>query len=226
MRDLIWFGLVNGNPGCFFWNARGFEVEQFRLANKIASGLEWSTWIRQAPEIGIVVAHPWDDDKYYRTPEGRADYALMGKYAQHYLSAGADFDFTMDGLGYAKTAQMGAHGRAPVQLAPPPGTSRLAVTPGWQVRANARKGLGEGLAYVRNFAGIRHWQQPKINMYVRDRKPAPLKIRLNLPADKLVVWATDLDTGDERRVETTGRGEIDLGVNDHDWALVWREHLP
>ena len=222
MRDLIWLSLVNGNPGCFFWNARGFEVEQFRLANQIASGLEWSNWVRQTPEIGIVVAHPWDDDKYYRTPQGRDDYAMLGRCAQHYLSAGVDFDFTMDGLGYAKTAQLGALGRAPVQWAPPPGTPRLAVTPGWQVRANARKGLGEGLAYVRNFAGARQWQQPNINMYVRDRKAAPLKIRLNLPVEKLVVWATDLDTGDEKRFETTGTGEIDLGANDHDWALVWR----
>ena len=25
MRDMIWFSLVNGNPGCFFWNARGYR---------------------------------------------------------------------------------------------------------------------------------------------------------------------------------------------------------
>jgi len=215
MRDIIWFSLVNANPGCFFWNARGFEVEQFRLANKITAGLEWSDWIRQMPEIGIVVAHPWDDDKYYRSPDGRADYAMMGKYAQHYLSGGADFDFTMDGIGYAKTATLKA-------FAPLGGTERIAVSAGWQVRANAREGYREGLAYVRNFAGIRHWQQPKISMYIRDRRPAPLKIRFDLPVANVAVTATDLDTGAEKRFEIGGHGEMDLGINEHDWALVWR----
>jgi hypothetical protein len=222
MRDIIWFSLVNGNPGCFFWNARGFEVEQFRLANKITGGLEWRDWARQMPEIGIVVAHPWDDDKYYRSKDGLADYAMMGRYAEHYLSAGVDFDFSIDGLGYAKTAQVGAHGRAPLQFAPPPGKSLVSAGPGWQVRANAREGYREGLAYVRNLAGIRHWQQPRINMYIRDRKPAPLKIRLNLPLEKIAVQATDLDTGAEKRFDIGGQGEMDLGVSDNDLALVWR----
>jgi len=216
MRDIIWFSLVNGNPGCFFWNARGFEVEQFRLANKIAGGLDWRNWLRQRPEIGIIAAHPWDDDKYYRSKDGLADYAMMGKYAQDYLSAGVDFDFTMDGLGYAKTATLKT-------FAPPAGASRVSAGPGWQIRANAREGCREGLAYVRNLGDIRHWQQPKINMYIRDRAPAPLKIRLDLPAAKVAVTATDLDTASEKQFEIAGQGEIDLGVSEHDWALVWRQ---
>ncbi len=236
MRDIIWFSLVNANPGCFFWNARGFEVEQFRLANKIASGLEWSDWLRQRPDIGVVVAHPWDDDKYYRTPEGRADYAMMGRYAQHYLSAGVDFDFAIDELGYAKTARVSAeHVAQPPSavnvaqppsavpaFAPPAASSRLSIPPGWQLRANAREGYREGLAYVRNFAGIRPWQEPKIHMYLRDRKPAPLKIRFDLPFAKIAVTATDLDTGAQNRFEIGGRDEIDLGLSGHDWALLWR----
>jgi hypothetical protein len=223
MRDIIWFSLVNGNPGCFFWNARGFEVEQFRLANRIVNHLDWRDWKRQRPDIGIIVAHPWDNDKYYRTPEGRADYAMMGKYAQHYLSAGGDFDFAMMPADYAKSANLKT-------FEPPKGEGRISVTPparrpaggGWQVRVNVREGYGEGLAYVRNFAGIRHWQQPKVNMYLRDRKPALLKLSINLPVEKIAFLATDLDTGEEKQSETPGRGEIDLGVTEHDWAIVWR----
>ena len=220
MRDIIWFSLVNGNPGCFFWNARGHEVAQFRLANKIASQLDWRDWKRARPEVGIVVAHPWDDDKYYRTPQGRKDYAMMGKYAQHYLSAGVDFDFTMGAEGYGKTVTLGS-------FAPPAGLSRISAGEGWQIRLNAREGWGEGMAYVRNFAGVRHWEEKegrrRANMYLRERSPAPLRVRLNLPAEEVVVAATDLDTGEERAFEVSGRGEIDLGVSEHDWALVWRE---
>ena len=60
-------------------------------------------------------------------------------------------------------------------------------------------------------------------MYIRDRAPAPLKIRLNLPAAKVAVTATDLDTASEKQFEIAGQGEIDLGVSEHDWALVWRQ---
>lgn len=215
MRDIIWFGLVNGNPGVYFWNARGIEVEQFRLATRIASRLDWREWRRHRPDIGIIVAHPVDDDKYYRTEQGRADYAMMGRYTQHYLGAGVDFDFTMDEGHYAQTATLQA-------FAPPPGTARVDVGERWQVRYNAREGFGEGLAYVRNFAGIRHWEAERVNMYLRERALAPLVVRFDLPVADIVLTATDLDTGEERVFEVSGQGQVDLGDTEHDWALMWR----
>lgn len=218
MRDIIWFSLVNGNPGCFFWNARGFEVEQFRLAGKIISSLDWRHWVRRTPQIGVVVTHPWEDDKHYRSAKGLADYAMMGRYAQHYLSAGVDFDFTMEAAGYAKTA--GLDDFSPAQAAP-----YVSVGEGWQVRANARDDLSQGLAYVRNFAGVRHWQETegrrRANMHLRDRRPAPLKLRLNLPHQTVSLSATDLDTGEEKRMQVNRDAEVDLGQSDHDWAVVW-----
>ncbi|MEI6503356.1 MAG: hypothetical protein WCP21_20275, partial [Armatimonadota bacterium] len=78
MRDLIWFSLVNGNPGCYFWNARGYEVEQFKLAGRIVNGLDLRNWKRVAAPVAISVDHPWEEDKYYRSPEGLADYQMMG----------------------------------------------------------------------------------------------------------------------------------------------------
>ncbi len=214
MRDIIWFSLVNGNPGCFFWNARGIEIEQFRLARKITAGLNWATWQRRKPSLGVTVTHPWETDKFYRTPEGLAAYAMMGRYAQHFLTAGVDFDFTLGPEGYAKTASLDA-------FAPPGGGDVLRVGPGWQLRANIREGGREGLAYVRNFGGIRHWQAPRVDMYVRERKPAPLVVHLALPGPGLSVTATDLDTGQERTFTITQQGDLDLGVTDHDWAVVW-----
>jgi len=219
MRDIIWFSLVNGNPGCFFWNARGIEVEQFRLANAITSELDWQDWKRQQPDVGIVVSHPLDDDKYYRTPQGIADYWMMGRYAQHYLSAGVDFDFVATGAprpaaAYASTALI-------KQFSPPQAASRMAPSAGWQVRYNAREGLEEGVAYVRNFAGTRNWTADRIDLFVRERKAAPLMLKLDLPANALEVTATDLDTGEQRKMDVSGRDTIDLGTTDHDFALVW-----
>ena len=34
MRDLVWMSLCNGNPGVFFWNARGSEVREFKPARE------------------------------------------------------------------------------------------------------------------------------------------------------------------------------------------------
>lgn len=216
MRDLIWFSLVNGNPGCFFWNSRGFEVEQFRLANKIASRLDWKTWRRHKPEVGIVVTHPLEDDKYYCSPQGASDYAMMCRYAQHFLGRGVDFDFTTEATSYSKSATLQA-------FAPPEATSRVGVSDGFQVRTNARDGCTEGLAYVRNFAGLWHWQQPeRANMWLRNRKPAALVVRFNLPVKTIEVVATDLDTGMERAFSVSGQGQVDLGVTDHDWAVFWQ----
>ncbi|MBI3922730.1 MAG: LamG domain-containing protein [Armatimonadetes bacterium] len=215
MRDLIWFSLVNGNPGCFYWNSRGYEVQQFRLANKVTARIDWKNWRRQKPEVGIVVTHPLDDDKYYRSPQGGADYAMMCRYAQHFLSRGIDFDFTTTPEGYAKTAALQT-------FASPESAARVSVSEGFQIRTNAREGYGDGIAYLRNFAGMWHWQTERANMWIRNRKPAPLIVRFNLPVKEIEVTATDLDTGEEKTVNVAGQSQIDLGVTDHDWALVWR----
>ena len=172
MRDLVWFALANGNPGCFFWNARGIEVEQFRLANRITAGFDWREWKRQRPDVAVLCPHDWTGDKYYRSQQGLADYATMGRYAQHFLAAGADFDFAMDNsAGYAKTATL-------TTFEPFQPEARIRVGPGWQVRFNAREGYAEGYAYVRNFAGIHQWREEgqggvnRCDMFLRSRAVA------------------------------------------------------
>lgn len=214
MRDIIWFSLMNGNPGCFFWNCRGYEVEQFRLAHELCSRMDWAHWKRQRPDLAVRVQHPWEDDKYYRSPAGRADYAMMGRYSQHYLSAGVDFDFAMEPAGYVAVANLAS-------FAPPAGESRLFAGPGWQVAFNAREGYSEGIAYVRNVASIRHWTQQGINTYLRERKPAPLQVRLNLPGGDVAVVATDLDTGEQKQFTVPPTGTLNLGASEHDWAIIW-----
>ena len=217
MRDLIWSGLTNGNPGVFFWNARGFEVEQYRLAAQTLAQFDFTTWKRAKPEIGIKVEHPITDDRFYGGLKGHEQHALMGKYAQYYMSQGVDFDFTMDGQGYPKAAD--------VMVFTPPEPSRryFTLTPGWQLSYNAREGFGEGFAYVRNLNDIQLWEVPgKAKMWLRTRKPVPLKVTLDLPLAGCKVTATDLDTGEVKDAQLAGKGELDLGTSGHDWVVVWK----
>lgn len=214
MRDIIWFSLVNGNPGCYFWNARGKELEGFRLANKICGDIGLREWQRVRAPIAVVVNHPWEDDKYYRSPAGRADYAMMGRYTQHYLNTGEAFDYAMSADGYAKTTDL-------TNFAPVAGAAPLTVPAGWQV-ATAQSTQGEGLAYVRNVASIRNWLVPgRVNLYMRERKPAPLALQFHLPAGATGT-ATDLDTGAEKPFTVAADGQLDLGTTDHDWAVTWK----
>lgn len=216
MRDIIWLSLVNGNPGCFFWNARGFEVEQFRLVASALAPLDLTRWQRLPAPVGIDVRHPLDNDRYYRTPGGIADYWMMGRYAQYYRSRGEEFDFTWEPQKYAATADLKT-------FAPPPSGGPLAVSPGWQA-ASMQDVSGQGLAYVRNFAGIRQWTVPeRADMFLRERKPAPLTMTFRLPAEKKIrVLLTNLDTGEQKQSELAGNGVLELGVTEHDWAIAWR----
>ena len=105
MRDLIWFSLVNGNPGCFFWNARGSELAEFKLAAEVAGRIDWSTLCRKRPAIAVRVPHPLDDDRWFRTPLGRAALAMLARYGRHYLDRGVDFDIVLgEASSYAAVA--------------------------------------------------------------------------------------------------------------------------
>jgi hypothetical protein len=219
MRDIIWFSLVNGNPGCFFWNARGFEVEQFRLAHELTRDIDWSTWQRARPEVGLIVAHPIDDDKYYRTEAGRADYAMMARYSDHFLRRGIDFDFTMDGEGYRHTADR-RRGFIPDLPAAEP---LIGVPDGWQAALCPRHDYREGFCYVRNIAGIDEWTvRDDRKMYMRRREPAPLTLRLQLPLDRVAVEVTDLDTGVSQAHDLRPAEELSLGTTDHDFVVKWQ----
>ena len=217
MRDIIWLSLTNGNPGCFFWNARGYELEQFRLARELLGRLDWPAWQREKPKIAVVVKHPLTDDKYYRSPQGTADRAMMGRYASHYLSQGIDFDFAMSPTGYAQTSTLADF--APLN----PPDKPFGISPGFELSSLTRQGFSQGVLYARNFASIRPWQVPRSGtMWLRDRKPAPLQVTLNLPAERLAVTWCDLDTGVTAEKQLAGKSTLDLGQTDHDFALLWK----
>jgi len=222
MRDIIWLSLLSGDPGCFFWNARGYEVAEFKLANEIMSGLDWTTWERAKPEIGIAVPHPLEDDKWFRTEAGRAALALMGRYAQHYLSQGVDFDFALDPAGYAPFADLTA-------FAPPePHHRPFTVSPGFQLKYLARADWSEALIYVRNFGGVRRWETKppdRWQQYLRVRRAAPLEIGCHLP-HRVRATITDLDTHEQQTRNLAPGETLRLGETEHDWVAVLRPIRP
>lgn len=218
MRDIIWLALTNGNPGVFFWNARGSEVREFKMARQAMAQLDLTTMKRAKPEIGIDVRHPLDDDKWFRTPEGREAYLAMGRYAQHYLCQGVDFDFTVEPARYAKSADL-------KKFAPPvPSQHPFRFGQGWQLGYLAREDWRETLVYVRNLAGIENWEadmgRHRRQQYLRKRAAAPLRIELQLPVGQYEATIYDLDAQKATSQIVTASGLVDLGATDHDFALV------
>lgn len=219
MRDLIWFSLCNGNPGCFFWNARGSELAEFRLANEIGSRVNWATFERKRPGIAIRVPHPLDRDQWFRSPEGVAANAMMGRYARHYLDRGVNFDFALDDAAdYPQRASV-------ERFAPPePASSDFAILPGYQLASLVRADGSEALVYLRNFAGVKLWETAKPHpwkQWLRDRKPAAARMTVNI-AGKFNADIWDLDTGKHERRRVACGDALELGTSDHDFAVLLR----
>lgn len=218
MRDIIWFALTNGNPGVFFWNARGAEVREFRLARQAMAQLDLPNFRRAKPKIGIDVRHPLADDVWFRTPEGNTAHALMGRYTQHYLSAGMDFDFTTQPEKYAQQGSLAA-------FAPPEPQERLFELPaGWQSSYLAREDLGEILIYVRNFAGLETWNYEHSHhvrpIMLRQSRPAPLQLRWKLPGQAYRLTLYDLEKQTVQSRDVHPNDVLDQGTTSHDFALV------
>ncbi|MGO8746772.1 MAG: LamG-like jellyroll fold domain-containing protein [Thermoguttaceae bacterium] len=218
MRDIIWMALTKGSPGVFFWNARGPEVREFKLARDAMAQLDLATFRRARPAVGIDVRHAIDNDKWFRTVAGTRVYVMMGRYAQHYLSEGVDFDFTFEPEKYEKSSTL-------AQFAPPEPPRRcFRFGKGWQLSYLARKDWGEALVYVRNFAGIEPWtcemDHSPWTQYLRTRRRAPLHLALDLPAGSYRATIYDLDRQRSITRDVDPSGSIDLGTTDHDFAIV------
>jgi len=218
-RDLIWMSLVNGNPGCFFWNMYPDVTAEFAAAKEILSHLDLSSFERAVPEIGIDVSHPLGDDKYYRTEQGRADYEMMGRYVRASLDSGIDFDFTTDPGRYA--------GKLSIKRFEPPAPRRryFTVSPPYQLRYLASKDYGEILVYARNAAGIRSWlttlgKRP-IKQFLRARGIGTLAVRFDLPRDSYHVTLYNLDTRRNVSRKCSGRDSIRIPNTRDDYVILF-----
>ena len=220
MRDIIWLALTKGNPGVFFWNARGPEVREFGPAAKVMAMIDWTRFRRAEPAMGIDVRHPLDDDLWFRCRQGRTDYQMMGRYTQHYLSAAVDFDFTLTPEKYARRADLR-------RFAPPvPPQRRFELTPGWQLSYLSGVNYDELVVYVRNYAGCELWScdmdRQGWRQYLRRCHAEPLRIGWNLPGGPYRMDLYDLETQAVESRAAGGTASLDLGSTDHDYVLVFR----
>jgi len=143
----------------------------------------------------------------------------MGRYVQHYLSEGVDFDFTVTPGQYAQTSTLN-------EFAPPnPKQRYFSIDNGWQLKYLPREDWSEALVYVRNLAGIAPWDcrmgsRGQWRQYLRTRSPQPLRIRLNLPKGRYGLRVYDLDAQTVSAREARFNDTLDLGTTDHDFAIV------
>lgn len=223
MRDIIWMSLSGGSPGVFFWNARGSEVQEFKLARQAMEQLDLANFQRAKPEIAIDVRHPLKNANWFQTSEGRTAYAMMGRYTQHYLSEGIDFDFTLTPKDYAQSATL-------AEFAPPKPRRRLFMPcEGWQASYLASADGRETLLYVRNYAGSERWvskgEQTPRGQQLRTRTVRPLMVQSQMQG-RFGVTIYDLDEKTVRQQSLESPGSIELGSTDHDFALVFKRDDP
>ena len=214
-RDIIWFSLVEGNPGAFFWNSRGDEVDEFRLARQVTDRIDFSTWKRDPAAAQAPVPHPLTDDGWFRTRSGADALSLMSRETQHYLEMGADFDFT-----WSPGASPSAVTLDP-DNPPSPRLSWVQPSPGFQASTEARADGSEGLCYVRNVSGTEIWEShgDHSKQVVRTVAPRPCGLQLSLGPGTFKLNITDLVSGVTTSETLPGNGRLDLGTTDHDFAV-------
>ncbi len=218
MRDIIWFSLTNGAPGCFFWNARASEVAEFKLAEKIASRIDWTTFVPRAAPMVAAVPHPMANDQWFSTAEGRKAYEAMAMAARSALDTGAALEFGVRRTSGRQDFDLLSDG----PLAPDLMRPSFHVSPGFQLKPLIRADGREALLYIRSFSGVVRWDSagnPRTTQYLRTRAAAPLTFSVNLPGSFTAeIW--DLDTGAHTTRQARSGETMDLGTTDHDWAVV------
>ncbi len=216
MRDIIWFSLTNGAPGCFFWNARASEVAEFRLANQIASRIDWTTIQPRSAPLIAVTPHPLTNDQWFSTADGRKAYEAMARAAKAALDAGASLDFGGRNTSGRQEADLRIDGPLP------PLRSSFGISPGFQLKPLIRADGREALLYIRSFSGVVRWDStgnPRTTQYLRTRAAAQLSFSVNLPGSFTVdLW--DLDTGAHTTRQARSGEAMEVGTTEHDFAVV------
>jgi len=216
-RDIIWLSLAGGDPGVFFWNHRMPEISEFRLARDAASNIDWTKFDRKKPEVGVDVAHPLDDDKFFRTDPGKKVYEDMGRICRHYASLGVDFDFTFEPDAYR------LHAPSDSDSLPVPTNVPVRPSAGYEVRSLVDSRGSTVLAYASNCAGIEKWVDPdnaQWVQYLRKRARAEGRFMLDLAAERYTLTLYNLDTGEITTRTVGGSDTIDLGATDGDFAFI------
>lgn len=205
-RDTIWFSLTEGNPGVYFWNHRGYEIEEFRLAAQLAGGLDFGAWVPRPLVPTIAAEHPLDDDKYFRSPAGFELLTALHQAVGASLRSGRVADIAL----------------GPV-VAAPAGPPAVTPSPGYEVSAWTSASGDQGLAYVRNRAGDERWAPDGTEAaMLRTTAPAQARLQFALPPGEYAVSLANLVTGAVADGPLAADELLDLGLSEDDWGLSWR----
>jgi hypothetical protein len=162
------------------------------------------------------VAHPLDDDIYFRGEAGYALYTQMGRYENHFTRLGVEFDYCFDDAGY-ETVLPGNQFEAHEPAARP-----FVLSPGYQLRSLTGADDRVVVAYIRNEGQYVRIGKDWHAGWVRQPAPAEFHLTIRLPGTyEGFLHTFDEETREDVRID--GEGRIDKkDATDRDYWLYLR----
>ncbi len=216
-RDCVWGQILGHNIGAFFWDTIDEPIKEFRLAKNLAERAGLGTFKPASARVGIDVSPYTDDDRRFQDGDGKKLFADMNRCATVCFQRGIDFDFTFKPKAF------------PISLRPSESLKLKSIKPeieltaGWEAQYIRSEDNKHFLCYIRNMGGAVNIQADPNAGWTRSRKPAELSVKVQLPLKTQKITVVDLDTGVEQEMAFTQGTPMDLGVTDHDFALLVRE---
>jgi len=174
-RDTAWIPFLSGNCHVMFWDAAHPEVVACKGVAEIVDLLDLATFKRKRPTIAVDVSHSLENDQFFKSERGRKMYAVMGRYEQHFMRLGVEFDYTMGGSHYATVL--------PGDTFEPivPGDRPFALSDGYEMRLLMSEDDSTVVAYVRNRGETVRLGEGWFSGWVRKPRPAPFRLDVALP---------------------------------------------
>ena len=199
-RDTAWMPFLSGNNHIMFWDAAQPEVTACRAVSEAARLLNLGTFCRKKPAVAVNVAHPLDDDIYFRGEAGYALYTNMGKYENHFARLGVDFDYCFGDEGH-DTVLPGDHFEAHA-----PSSRPFVLSPGFQMRSLTSADDGSLVAFIRNQGETVRIGKDWHSGWVRKPAAAPFELKVNLPGTyEGFLHTFDDETREDVRIDGEGR---------------------
>ena len=216
-RDCIWSQILSHNVGAFFWNTSDEPIKEFRLAQKLAERAGIGSFKPAPARVGINVSPYMNDDRRFQLNDGKKLFVDMSLRAAECFKRGVNFDFTFK------------PGVYPISIRPTDTNKIATITPevetseGWETQYVRSQDGGRFLCYIRNVDKIVQIQEDRNSGWTRSRKPVELTIKLRIPLRAKSITVVDLDTGAEHALALKTGIPLNLGVTEHDYALLARE---
>lgn len=215
-RDCIWSQILGGNIGAFFWDTIDEPIKEFRLAQNLAQRVGLGAFKPAPARVGIDVSPYMDDDRHFQDADGKKLFADMCKTARECFERGIDFAFTFNPKAYPVTIRPSEVQKLTSLK------SEIEVPTGWEAQFIRSLDNKRFLCYIRNMGGPVAIQADPNAGWTRSRKPIELKVSVHVPLRLNKITVVDLDTGEEQVLPFKQGVSFNLGVTEHDYALLVR----